>query len=379
VDTGDEEVPFGPLASACRATAHAFAVALAELRGPPRGLDATYWSALTLEGSDRPFKPVDLPPPRRLDAVLGGAGSIGGAASYAFAYVPELGGELDVVDPQAYEPHNPDRAILATEALSAAGAEKAQSVADALAHIGRLTVHPHCETFQEWVASRPRGPLPLVLCAFDSIESRREMQDSLPLEAINAACGEDNIAVSGHRTGDGPCVYCLHVPEVLHTEHITFRLIVKSTRLPPGLVQAWMEQHVRLDAQMLDGIARNRGLEPEALAPFEGCTLLELHRRALGYGEEAITLDEGTAVVAAPWVTALAGFVLAAEALKAGSCDAYTRYRLGPGTPGRTRYEEMLYASSRNAIVSPVQRWQGSECLCRSTRRLRLLAERYGL
>lgn len=127
-------------------------------------------------------------------------------------------------------------------------------------------------------------------------------------------------------------MYCLHVPEVLETEHITFKLIVKSTGLPPRLVQTWIEQHFRLTAEALEEIARNRRLPRGALTPFVvGCTLLELHRRALGYGEDALQLDEGTAAVAAPWVTTLAGFLLAAEAVKAGAHDVYAPYRLGRG------------------------------------------------
>lgn len=374
---GDEDVPIGALAAACRAAAHAFALAMVELRGLPHALDPTYSSALTYQAADRPLDDPVLRAPSRVHAVLGGAGSVGGAAGYAFARVPDLGGELDIVDPQVYEPHNPDRALLATEARAAARAEKAQSVADVLSHLPDLHARPFRGTFETWVASRPIGPLPLALSTFDSIDARRELQDSLPLDVINAACGEDDIAVSGHRTDDGPCVYCLHIAQVLDTERITFKLIVATTGLPPRLVQAWMEQHVRLDASALAQIERNREFAPGTLSTFVGCTLLELHRRGLGYGEEALQTDEGTAAVAAPWVTALAGFLLAGEALKAGDHETFSTFRLGPWAPGRTHYAEELYASARHAIVSPVPRWEGTECLCRSTRRLRLLAERY--
>jgi hypothetical protein len=374
---GDRQIPIGPLTAACRAAARAFAIATGG-RGPgAQELSPTYWSALTFEASSVPIPGIDLLAPKHISAVLAGAGSIGGASAYAFARVPELGGELHVVDPQTYAANNPDRALLATNAVAAREVEKAAHVAHALGHLRDLGVQPYRGSIEQWVASRPLGPLPLVLCGFDSVASRRELQDALPLEVVNAACGGDHIAISGHVTDEGPCVYCLHIADVLDAERITFKLIVASTGLPPRLVQAWLEQRVPLGEQQLREIERNRGMATGTLSPYVGVTVDELHRLALAYGEFNIEIGDGVAAVAAPWVTALAGFIMAGEALKAGGGDAYQRYRLGPWSPGRTRYEELLYGSAGDGIVHPVARWAGSECLCRSARRLRLLGEIY--
>jgi hypothetical protein len=375
---GDEQIPIGPLTAACRAAARAFASALGG-RGPAlRELVPTYWSALTFEPAPSPLPSVELSPLGPLEAVLAGAGSIGGATAYAFANVPGLRGELAVVDSQAYAPDNPDRALLATNAVVASGIDKAEHVKQVLGHLPKLNVAASRCSIEQWVALRDLGPLALVLCAFDSVESRRELQDCLPLEVINAACGGDHVAVSGHVTNNGPCVYCLHVADVLDTERITFKLIVRSTGLAPRLVQAWLENRVPVEEVSLREIERNRGMAAGALAPYAGRTIDEIHRLALAYGEFAIELgDGGAAAVAAPWVTALAGFLLAGEALKTTGADAYRPYQLGPWAAGRTRYEEMLYGSTADAIVHAVPRWEGSECLCRSARRLRLLAELY--
>jgi len=377
-DDGNELIPIGPLTAACRAAARAFAAALGG-RGPAlRELVSTYWSALTFDAGPSPLPTVELPATGPISAVLAGAGSVGGATAYAFAHVPGLRGELFVVDSQAYARDNPDRALLATNAVAAEGANKAAHVKHVLSHLPQLNVNPHRSSFEQWVGSRDLGPLPLVMCAFDSVESRRELQDCLPLEVINAACGADHVAVSGHVTDDGPCVYCLHIADVFDTERITFKLIVKSTGLAPGLVQAWLEQRVPVQEAWLREIERNRGMPAGALAPYAGRTIDEIHRRALAYGEFALELADGAAAaVAAPWVTALAGFVLAGEGLKTTDVDAYRAYRLGPWSEGRTRYEELLYGSAADAIVHAVPRWDGSECLCRSARRLRVLSELY--
>jgi hypothetical protein len=373
---GDHHNPIGPLVAACRAAARAFAVA-AGAHGPTvPELTPTYWSGLTYDTGSSPLMSVELPAPGPLAAVLAGAGSVGGAATYAFARVPGLSGELFVVDEQDYADNNPDRALLATNVVVAAHDPKAEHVRAVLAHLVDLRVDPFRGTIQNWVGLRPLGPLPLVLCSFDSVASRRSLQDCLPLEVINAACGGDDVAVSGHLTNDGPCVYCLHVPGVLDTDRITFNLIVASTGLPPRLIQAWLEQRVTLGPTELRRIESLQGMPAGQLDGYVGCTLEELHRLALAYGEFTAELHGGVAAVAAPWVTALAGFILAGEALKA-STSAYKPYRLGPWSPRRNRYEETAYGSASNAIVGPVARWKGSECLCRSPRRLRLLSEIY--
>jgi hypothetical protein len=373
---GDRRVPIGPLAAACRAAARAFAVALGALGPSVPELSPAYWSALTYEAGTSALPAIEFAPPDRIAAVLAGAGSVGGAGAYAFARVPELRGELLVVDEQDYADNNPDRAILATNVAVAAHGAKAERVAEVLEHHDDLHVHAFRGAIDDWVGSRPFGPLPLVLCSFDSVASRRSLQDALPLQVINAACGGDDIAVSGHVTDDGPCVYCLHVPAVLDTDRITFKLIVASTGLPPRLVQAWLEQRYALGAAELRQIENLRGMPPGQLDAYVGYTVDDIYRLALAYGEFTTELSGGVAAVAAPWVTALAGFILAGEGLKAAG-PTYEPYRLGPWLPRRTRYEETLYGSAADAIVGPVARWSGSECLCRSARRLRLLMEVY--
>lgn len=159
-----------------------------------------------------------------------GAGSVGGAAVYALACVPELSGSLTIVDPENLESKNPDRALLATAEAADAGESKVLVAAQALEHLSGLAVDPHQEAIADFVARRGRADtLPLVLSAVDSAESRRSIQDCLPLQVVNAACSPDEATVSGHVTGAGPCVCCLHMPDVLDEDQIRWRLISKAT------------------------------------------------------------------------------------------------------------------------------------------------------
>jgi hypothetical protein len=379
-DDEGRAIAVGPLAASCRAAAQALQRLLADLLPRTTIIESSYWSALTYEKGEEPFADPELPVPTQLDAVLVGAGSIGGAAAYLFAHTPGLEGELDVVDPQALEEHNPDRALLATEAAAAAGAVKVELAVDALAHL-TLAARPQRMTIAEFVAAQSREQaLPLVLAAVDSARARREIQDCLPLEVVNAACSPTAIAVSGHVTGDGPCVYCLHLPEVLDSERILAKLIAAATGLPFMTVVPLMVDHVKLTADHLRVIERNRGLPLGALQEHRGVEVDELYRAALLYGEIGITTASGLeAAVAAVFVTALAGFVLAGEALKAGGGEEFAPYRLGVRGQLGTKYEESLFHSPNTSLVAPARRHDGSECLCRSPRRLRIMRQRYGL
>jgi hypothetical protein len=379
-DNGGRAIAVGPLAAACRAAAQAFQRLLADLLPQTTTIESSYWSALTYEKGETPFGDPELPVPTRLDAVLVGAGSIGGAAAYLFGRTPRLDGELDIVDPQPLEERNPDRALLATQAAAAAGEVKALLAASALDHLP-LTARPHQMTIAEFVAARPREQtLPLVLAAVDSARARREIQDCLPLEVVNAACSPTAIAVSGHVTGDGPCVYCLHLPEVLDSERILAKLIAAATGLPFATVVPFMVKHVELTDEHLRVIERNRDLPLGTLQKYRGVEIDALYRAALLYGEVGIKTASGLeAAVAAIFVTALAGFLLASEALKAGGGTAFEPYRLGVLGQLGTKYEESLFHSPNTSLVSLARRHEGSECLCRSPRRLRVMRQRYGL
>lgn len=379
----DSRIAIGPLVAACRAASQVAQLALGDLLRVTERVESAYTSALTYTTSTEPFNDPNPPAPTDLDAVLVGGGSIGGATVYAFGRQPGLRGRLAVVDPDALAPHNPDRAILATREQAQAQPFKAAVARNALAHHNDLTVEAHCLRFEAFVASRPRSArLPTVLSAVDSVASRREIQDAVPLEVINAACGPEEINLSGHVTGKGACVYCIHLPAVLDGERILLRLISRATGMPPPQVFQLLDQKVPLQPVQLRAIEQHRGLNRGALSDYAGEALEVLYRSELIYGETQVRTASGApAAVAAPHITALAGFLLAGEALKAGGGEPYRPYRLGPGESlvRAVKYEESLLRSPLARLLSSPKRWEGTECLCRSRRRLRILAERYGV
>jgi hypothetical protein len=346
---------------------------------PPQSI---YWSGLDFATSIDPLPARRLMSgPPRLDAVLVGAGSVGGAGIYSFARTRGLVGQLEVVDPQTLTDTNPDRALLATAQVSAAGNAKADVAEAALEHL-ELVAEGHAMTVDQFVATRrSEETLPLVLCAVDSRQSRRVIQDCLPLDVINAACDPTNSVVSGHRTGSGPCVMCLFMASILDGEQALARLIVKQVpMLNVKQVGYYMAMRVPLEKQLLREIEQARDMEEDALSDYAGKTLRELWHGELVYGGVRAETGSGAVVaVAAPWITALAGFLLAGEAIKAGDAEL-APFRLGPYVPGaEVHYQESPYSSPQFGLLTRPPRWTGEQCLCNSSRRRRLIIARYGL
>jgi hypothetical protein len=374
--------PLGPLIAASRAAAHGFAHLFSDILGEPSTPPSAYFSAFDYRRSSEPFNdPAETEVLDYIEGVLVGAGSVGGAAVYAFSHLPHLHGRLAIVDPQSLEAKNPDRALLATSALAEEEAEKVAVAAEALRHFGNgLVLDPRRETVNEFLATREREErLPLVLCAVDSPASRRSIQDCLPLDLINAACNASEATVSGHRTGAGPCVCCLQMRDVLDRKTIRWRLIAAATGLERNQILGMMVNKLPLDLSFLRRIEEHREMAPGSLSEHEGLTIEELWRTHLAYGETEVRSDSGlSAAVASPWITSLAGFLLAAEALKRCAGDPYVSMALGPGGPA-VKWEEKLSGSPLDGISSSPPRWAGSECLCRSPRRRRIMIARYGL
>lgn len=375
--TARRDSAVGPAAAACRAAAAVYAMVLEPVRDRLDLAEASYRSALThREGGD----PIDDPYPEPigpLDLLLAGAGSVGGAAALAMHYEQGLTGHIDVCDPQVLDDTNPFRALLATALAARAQESKAGQVKASLAHHTGLTVDAHVATVEEWDAGRPQpAPLPLTLVAVDSRDARDSIQDALPLDVVNAAVGGDLLTVSGHRTGEGPCMCCLHMPQVLDTTQTKNRLISDATGIPQTEVNEMRVSALALNELRVRQIESKRGLESGSMSDFVGRTLDDLWNDGILYGETEVVPSAGKRIaVAAPFTTALAGVLLAAEAFKR-STPKLSAYVLG-ASGGAVRYWEEPYAS-QNAILD-VHVPRSDICICRSVRRLRLTAQLYGV
>jgi hypothetical protein len=376
----DATNPIGPLAAACRGASQVVQRILGSWLPETSSVPASYWSALSLGPVDLKIAPNPPLTSPAVSTLLMGGGSIGGATVYALARVPDIRGNLIACDPDRLEARNSRKALLARRDDINARSRKVDVIVDDLAHT-QVKVVPFEGTLAEWVATcPPNEPLPMSICAVDSIPARRELADHMPLDVINAACGDSHVVVSGHRTDDGPCVYCLYVREVLDAAATRARMIHRETGLPPGFIDQYRIKQIPLNKQALDAIAKYRRLPLGALDHRVGLTLDELFDEEFLYGEVRLADEEGDqadSTLQLTFVPALAGILLAGEALKIGD-EALCEFCLGPGGTLGTEYVEALLQPPVG-MLSTLPRWPTNECLCRSVRRLKLMRARHGL
>lgn len=374
----NEQNPFGALLGAARGAAAITKMLLGHKTADSASLPTAYNNALTHEFGATSSDEVDEPLPRGVEALLAGAGSLGGAVVFALSHVQGLQGSLKVVDPQQFEDHNAVRSILCTAEQAIARESKATVAERALKGSLGDEVSIHIGTFQDYICSLPQGnPLPLVVATTDSVASRREIQECTPFQTISAACNATEATVSGHVTDDGPCPYCLLLPQVRNSENIRIRRIADLMETSPREIALRWARLVPLNPTDTSKIERQMKLNPGSLDRWVGSTVNEFYEGFLRYAEIPVGASGTRASVPAAFVSALAGFLAAAELLK-WSEPTLRRYRLGPHGEVGVLYRENAFHPDAPLIRTP-RRCEDSFCLCRSTRRLRLMKERYSL
>lgn len=371
---GDDTNPIGPLIAAALGAAEVFKVVFGDCLPDAAPAEDVRFSALTYAPDaceiGPPLGDVALP-----DTVLAGAGSIGSAFLWGLAHLRSARGHLAIVDPDSLAAHNPDRAILALDDAALRGLPKAGWARDVVApQVPHLDIDAHECTIREYIDTLPpEYTLPLAVSAVDSVEGRRDIQDALPQRIVNASTGPSRVEVSRHEGfgGDGPCLYCLYLPELL--ERAPIRLWAARTGFddPKDIAEMMMpENGRRLTAGNVRGVERHNGLEPGTLSRYEGRPLPELLADDRWYSQALVPTADGQALITTAFVSALAGFLLLAEAVKE-AVPALAPHRL------RRIYEQGLLGVP-NGFVQLGERDKTGYCLCHSPFRRDLYRRKYG-
>ena len=114
---------------------------------------------------------------------------------------------------------------------------------------------------------------------------------------------------------------------MMNTQRTRSNLVSEATGIAKADVDRLLSNHQPLFAEAIRSIEAHRRLPTGSLAHVSGLSLAEIWTDALRYAE--LELTDADATIVAPFVTALGGFLLAAEAIKAGD-ERYRRWRLGP-------------------------------------------------
>jgi molybdopterin/thiamine biosynthesis adenylyltransferase len=294
----------GALAAACLGAGEAF-FAVAGMARPSQALELSLFEGRTARpgmfdpGPKLPADPVEL------DGLLIGCGGVANGWADAIRRLP-IRGRLGAVDRQALKTENIGPYVLSR--LADLGRPKAQILADALAP--EIEVAPYAEEFELFKLRLGFGLAlpPLVVGGLDDVETRHSVQRLWPMGLVDMGAGGTTAQVLLHFAGKGG------------------QCLLGALTLPPD-AEPYAERVARLTglrpSRVAEGPTTRVTAGDVAAAPPELREELEAARRRgqllCGriternlFGEEA----SDDFAPAAPFVSALAGTIGAAETMK---------------------------------------------------------------
>jgi hypothetical protein len=244
--------------------------------------------------------------PHEVDVTCFGSGSVGSSVLLALL-VAGAAGAITFVDDDLLQSHNRLRYPLWIEPASGPKVDWVRHVAQG----SQLRVDGHRKTAAQYGVDLDRSPA-LAVAAVDTVAGRAQVADVLARETLNAGVDGLSLHVARHRFADGlACVYCGYVDASPAASEVD--VYVSLTGLSPGRVERLLggEHLTREDVRT---IADAVGLESSGLDDLVEGRLVDVARLRL-YGAARVSALRDVAI-AAPFVSAMAGAVLAAEIMK---------------------------------------------------------------
>jgi hypothetical protein len=299
----------GPATSAAAslAVAELFRLSLPELPGVRLGSSTFEWNLVDYRLSLARDKP-DL---AEVEGTCFGVGSVGSSAVLALL-IARVAGDVDVVDDDLLQPRNRLRYPMW---IGPHHGSKVRWIAD-VAENGLLRVKPHHERAAQYIDQVNRHPR-LAISAVDSAEARRDIADALACETLNAGVDGLQFHVSRHRFDDGfACVYCPYLdvaPPMSQTD-----VYAELTGLEAARTSQLLSGDRLTERDVRSMIAAGR-LGTDDAGDLVGGRIDDVARARL-YAAATVPGHRQLAV-SAPFVSALAGAILAAEAIKTSRPD----------------------------------------------------------
>ena len=353
-------IPFGALAGVCLLVAEVFKRALAMLEVDPtvasafrgRQMDRIGFSALT--GDWIPWHEMLLQdgmvlPPVPLDRMLlVGGGAVGNAVLWALAHGLAWTGSLRVVDPKGIAPPVLNRCLYFDADDLELG--KAQTLARKVAP---FPVQPITRD----VVAEDIGYL--VISTVDNNAARHIIQEALPAYLIEGATNGTQVSVSRHTAVNGAaCLICLHPVRSAGLPR-TVPLDVASAASHLGLDEATIMSSAWRGDRGISGefLAHVAAVAPSATEVFVSAKAAGQDLcGALGEFRERFGLRIAPREPALPFVSAFAGFMAAAAAVRHVAADA------GIALP--PVHNRLLIDLARRGIRNPLSRPEGANPSC---------------
>ena len=337
-------------AAAALAVAELFRLTIPEMPGVRLGARTFDWNLVDYGLSSARSSPGrDL-----VQATCFGAGSVG--SSFVMAMLlARAEGDIDLVDDDLLQARNRLRYPLW---IGPQSGPKVRWIAS-VTHGSLLRVHPHQARAADHTDRLDKLPT-LAIAAVNSAEARRDIADALARETLNAGVDGLRFHVSRHGFDDGyACVYCPYLdvePAMSQVDVYT-----ELSGLDGGRV-ADLLSGSRLSEEDVSQMVSAGRLDGDDGADLVGGRLEDVARARL-YAAAAVPGFANVAI-SAPFVSALAGAILAAETLKTASPDLVLDRRVDVDLSGWP-----------TGLTSRPSQDSTGRCLCQSTHRRRAYRE----
>lgn len=269
---------------------------------------AKWGIAAARQGQVRPGGPVEPP-----TVALLGAGSVGSSAA-ALLSLTGLGGRVEVVDPDRFDPRRNAYRCPGVPVAESGG--KADWAARVLSDRGWLAT-PHRGTIGRWAAARRAvddvGFPGIALVAVDNVDGRREASELLAATTVSTGVAGMSFHVQRHHPADDlACPYCDFVDAGRWRGR-------GRTYARFGLTAPRLQSLLDGETLSVDDVATaiwTGSVDPDAMRGLVGGRLVDLMRQPGAAGRGGSGMGGAGSGVSAPHVSWLAGTLLAAEVVK---------------------------------------------------------------
>lgn len=330
-DGDAERLPFGPLLAASLGVAEVFKLLLIKyypdkMEDSVRLADNLVFSPLDL--GDETIQPQEAVPDAPVDvgrlwiAGLGGGGS---AALYALTSIPALRGDITGVDNDALDGSNGNRHLYATRRQLDEGERKAVAASEFVEESDATFNFEAIDGELPHPLKEAQAAPDMVLAMVDKVPARRAIQKWFEGPLVDAGVGgQGSYSLLRVWPGEGMCLGCKHPDGSYERARETAR----TWGLTRERVEELDESGAEVTRDMIRSLAQVQQRDPEEFRDLLGRPFDEV-RMQQECGNLELDLRPGFSPTL-PFLTAVPGFLAAAEAVKrvvAPEAQLYNRFR----------------------------------------------------
>jgi hypothetical protein len=314
--------PFGCGVAACIAVSNVFRVVLKDFL-PDKGLDENLvFSTINFSSSDNSHNPI-LKGVNIKDTVLVGIGAIGNGSIWALSNIPNIEGNLDLVDNEEVSLSNLQRYVMFYE--SDVNYTKVDLVLKEFEK-KKINVRSYNKTWAGYLNERNNWNIETVAVAIDNKKDRIGIQSSLPRNIFNSYTESNLIGIARHTDFvNSACMACGYIP--MQKERNYINEVADNCNIPnlSNAVKDYINLNLDVDAisspqntsSLLDIIAQANSIERNKLLQFHGKKVNEFYSEFIcgGISLSLSAKENKVTNIDAPlaFQSAMAGILLAAE------------------------------------------------------------------